>query len=213
MYPNNTNSTSNGCSTNKDASSTGNDTTEEYSKKYSLYLHNCSFARNPKIPVSLSPNNGGRNTSLIDISLAVRRGELVGVVGGMASGKSTLISALSGEIKKTRGSLNVFDKVVYVPNRPWLKSGTIRDNISFGANTTQQSINRSKLYEKVNDIFQQNYIFAHYSKSQIFVQNFNCDKTPNIFTSFSPKLFLAIFLLKSKLSTAKKSKNHNIFTQ
>ena len=130
----------------------------------------------------------------------------MGVVGGMASGKSTLISALSGEIKKTRGSLNVFDKVVYVPNRPWLKSGTIRDNISFGANTTQQSINRSKLYEKVNDIFQQNYIFAHYSKSQIFVQKFNFDKTPNIFTSFSPKLFLTIFLVKSKLTTAKKSR-------
>ena len=129
-----------------------NEDTEEYSKKYSLYLRNCSFARNPKIPVSLSPNNGGRNTSLTDISLAVRRGELVGVVGGMASGKSTLISALSGEIKKTKGSLNIFDKVVYVPNRPWLKSGSIRDNISFGATTQQQSNTnyRSKLYEKVS---------------------------------------------------------------
>ena len=27
----------------------------------------------------------------------------------------------------------------------------------------------------------------HYSKSQIFVQKFNFDKKPNIFTSFSPK--------------------------
>ena len=39
---------------------------------------------------------------------------------------------------------------------------------------------------------------SHYSKRQIFVQN--------IFTSFSPKIFLTIFLVKSKLSTAKKSK-------
>ena len=145
LYPNNGNSTSNGTTNNANANG-ANEDTEEYSKKYSLYLRNCSFARNPKIPVSLSPNNGGRNTSLTDISLAVRRGELVGVVGGMASGKSTLISALSGEIKKTRGSLNIFDKLVYVPNRPWLKTGTIRDNISFGAT----SIHRSKLYEKVS---------------------------------------------------------------
>ena len=29
---------------------------------------------------------------------------------------------------------------------------------------------------------------------------------PNVFTSFSPKIFLTIFLVKSKLSTAKKSK-------
>ena len=31
-------------------------------------------------------------------------------------------------------------------------------------------------------------------------------QNPNIFTSFSPKFFLTIFLVKSKLSTAKKSK-------
>ena len=29
----------------------------------------------------------------------------------------------------------------------------------------------------------------HYSKSQNFVQKFNLDKIPNIFTSFSPKFF------------------------
>ena len=31
-------------------------------------------------------------------------------------------------------------------------------------------------------------------------------QNPNIFTSFSPKFFLTIFFVKSKLSTAKKSK-------
>ena len=47
--------------------------------------------------------------------------------------------------------------------------------------------------------------FSHYSKSQIFVQKFNFDKTPT-FSRFSPKIFLTIFFVKSKLSTAKKSK-------
>ena len=53
---------------------------------------------------------------------------------------------------------------------------------------------------------------AHYSKSQFFVQKFNFDKWqyPNIFTSFSPKFFWAIFLVKSKLSTAKQSKTTTI---
>ena len=50
------------------------------------------------------------------------------------------------------------------------------------------------------------FTFSHYSKSQIFVQKFNFDKTPNIFTSFSAKLFWTIFLVKSKLSTARKPK-------
>ena len=40
----------------------------------------------------------------------------------------------------------------------------------------------------------------------IVVQKFNFDKKPNIFTSFSTKFFLTIFLVKSKLSTAKMSK-------
>ena len=48
---------------------------------------------------------------------------------------------------------------------------------------------------------------SHYSNRQIFVQKFNFDKKKtNIFTSFSPKFLLTIFLVKSKLSTAKKSK-------
>ena len=46
-------------------------------------------------------------------------------------------------------------------------------------------------------------ISAHYSKSQIFVQKFNFDKTPTV---FHPNFFSTIFLVKSKLSTTKKSK-------
>ena len=47
--------------------------------------------------------------------------------------------------------------------------------------------------------------FSHYSKSQIFVQKFNFDKTQTFSRVFHP-IFLTIFLVKSKLSTAKKSK-------
>ena len=51
---------------------------------------------------------------------------------------------------------------------------------------------------------------AHYSKSQIFVQKFNFYKTFS--RVFHPKIFLTIFLVKSKLSTAKKSKTAAFFT-
>ena len=54
-------------------------------------------------------------------------------------------------------------------------------------------------------------ILAHYSKSQIFVQKFNFDKTPR-FSRVFHQIFLTIFLVKSMLSTAKKVQNHNIFT-
>ena len=48
--------------------------------------------------------------------------------------------------------------------------------------------------------------WAHYSKSQIFVQKFNFDNPPTFSRVFHPTFFLTIFLVKSKLSTAKKSK-------
>ena len=43
-------------------------------------------------------------------------------------------------------------------------------------------------------------------KKSDFCPKFQFWPNPNIFTSFSPKIFLTIFLVKSKLSTAKKSK-------
>ena len=46
----------------------------------------------------------------------------------------------------------------------------------------------------------------HYSKSQIFVQKFNFDKTSTFSRVFHQKHFWQFFLVKSKLSTAKKSK-------
>ena len=47
---------------------------------------------------------------------------------------------------------------------------------------------------------------SHYSKSQIFVQKFNFDKTPTFSRVFHPTFFLTIFLVKSKLSIAEKFK-------
>ena len=46
---------------------------------------------------------------------------------------------------------------------------------------------------------------THFEKSN-FCPKIQFWQNPNIFTSFSPKYFLTIFLVKSKFSTAKKSK-------
>ena len=55
------------------------------------------------------------------------------------------------------------------------------------------------------------YISAYLIMHTLFEKSNFCPKiqfwpNPNIFTSFSPKIFLTIFLVKSKLSSAKKSK-------
>ena len=50
-------------------------------RHFAVLLKNCYFARNPKIPVTLNPSTDQKNVSLVDISLAIKRGELVGVIG------------------------------------------------------------------------------------------------------------------------------------
>jgi len=52
-------------------------------------------------------------------------------------------------------------------------------------------------------------IATHYSKSQFFVQKFNFDKI-STFSRVFTQIFLTIFLVESKLSTAKKSKTTTI---
>ena len=56
---------------------------------------------------------------------------LVGEVGG---GKSSLLSALSGELTPFEGCCETETgaKIGYVPQTPWVMSGTLRDNILRG---------------------------------------------------------------------------------
>ena len=47
----------------------------------------------------------------------MKQGGLVAVVGGVGSGKSSLISALLGDLRREGGHLNVSASVAYVPQQ------------------------------------------------------------------------------------------------
>uniref|UniRef100_A0A8C5A8A0 ABC-type glutathione-S-conjugate transporter n=1 Tax=Gadus morhua TaxID=8049 RepID=A0A8C5A8A0_GADMO len=66
------------------------------------------------------------------ISLDVGRGKLVAVVGAVGSGKSSLISAILGELHSVKGFVNLQGSVAYVPQQAWIQNATLRDNILFG---------------------------------------------------------------------------------
>ncbi|XP_061183962.1 multidrug resistance-associated protein 1-like isoform X1 [Saccostrea echinata] len=70
--------------------------------------------------------------ALRDIDFKIPPGKLVAVVGQVGSGKSSLLSALLGEMEKISGSVNVFGSVAYVPQQAWIQNATVRDNILFG---------------------------------------------------------------------------------
>ena len=52
------------------------------------------------------------------------------MVGAVGSGKSSLLSALLGEMKRTRGVVNVFGKVAYVPQQAWIQNTTLQASFS-----------------------------------------------------------------------------------
>ncbi|PWN24109.1 hypothetical protein BCV69DRAFT_275444 [Microstroma glucosiphilum] len=68
--------------------------------------------------------------------LTVRRGSLVVVVGGVGSGKSSLLRALLGDMQEVSpggpGDLRLGGDVAYCPQSAWLLSATVRENIVFG---------------------------------------------------------------------------------
>lgn len=76
---------------------------------------------------------GHRGTFLLDnVSATFQDKEFVGMIGSIGSGKSSLLRAIVGELETCQGSISSSPKTAYVPQIPWLFSGTVRENIVFG---------------------------------------------------------------------------------
>lgn len=69
--------------------------------------------------------------NLDNIDLEIRQGQLVAVVGRVGSGKSSLMSALLGDMYKTSGNVNINGSLAYVPQQAWIQNATVRQNIVF----------------------------------------------------------------------------------
>jgi ABC-type multidrug transport system fused ATPase/permease subunit len=94
--------------------------------------------------VSLKYKNGGEN-SLTDISFSAKKGDVIGIIGGTGSGKTSLVNLIPAFYKATEG--NVFvngqnvktlpteklrNKIGIVPQKAVLFKGTIRENMLWG---------------------------------------------------------------------------------
>ncbi len=79
-----------------------------------------------------------------DLSLTVRRGEKIGIVGPSGAGKTTLVDIILGLLVPTSGSvsidgLSIYEDIVgwqktigYIPQAIYLSDDTLRRNIAFG---------------------------------------------------------------------------------
>ena len=60
-----------------------------------------------------------------DLTLQVKAGDLIGVCGRVGCGKSTLLNSLLGETYIIKGTGAANRDIGYVPQRPFVLSGTI----------------------------------------------------------------------------------------
>jgi ABC-type multidrug transport system fused ATPase/permease subunit len=54
------------------------------------------------------------------------------VIGSIGSGKSSLLAALAGEMRRTHGTLSFGGSRALCSQYPWIQNSTIKDNITFG---------------------------------------------------------------------------------
>lgn len=102
--------------------------------------------------------------SLVDINVEVQPGILVAVVGPVGCGKSSLLSAILGDMYKQSGFVNTHvsrfrhfcgcsaanitlflsqGTIAYVPQQAWIRNATLKDNITIG------DTKNDKFYEEV----------------------------------------------------------------
>ncbi|XP_042372716.1 multidrug resistance-associated protein 5-like, partial [Plectropomus leopardus] len=78
------------------------------------------------------PHRPRLQSTLHCITLSVQQGKLVGVCGSVGSGKTSLISAILGQMTVLEGSVAVRGRLAYVAQKAWILNATLRDNILFG---------------------------------------------------------------------------------
>lgn len=75
-----------------------------------------------------------RPNTLQNIDLEIPNGKLIGVIGPVGSGKSSLMQVILRELPLKSGSIGVNGSVSYASQEPWVFAATARQNIIFGTN-------------------------------------------------------------------------------
>ncbi|KAF2882882.1 hypothetical protein ILUMI_23292 [Ignelater luminosus] len=96
---------------------------------------------NAKSTVAIALNNitakwnpNSVDDALTNLNVMIEKGKLIGVIGTVGSGKSSLLQTILGELHIINGNLEVNGKLSYASQEPWVFAATIRQNIIFGQN-------------------------------------------------------------------------------
>ena len=109
--------------------------------------------------------------SLSQLSMTIKKGDFIGIIGETGSGKSTLINLIIGLLKPLEGKVEVdelninsnlsawYKNIGYIPQSVYLVDDTIRKNIAFGLredniddNLIKQAIEKANLTKFLNEL-------------------------------------------------------------
>lgn len=71
-------------------------------------------------------------TFIHDVNLSIKKGSLTAIVGNVGSGKSSMLSAMLGEMECVSGQVFSSGTFAYCPQQAWIESSTVQENITFG---------------------------------------------------------------------------------
>eukprot|EP00357_Protocruzia_adherens_P031519 CAMPEP_0115001824 /NCGR_PEP_ID=MMETSP0216-20121206/17633_1 /TAXON_ID=223996 /ORGANISM="Protocruzia adherens, Strain Boccale" /LENGTH=1370 /DNA_ID=CAMNT_0002367287 /DNA_START=20 /DNA_END=4132 /DNA_ORIENTATION=+ len=98
-------------------------------------------------------SNDGLGPVLSDINLEIPSGQFVAIVGDVGSGKSSLLSAMIGDIEEydsaevqTKPSVRILKNLAYSSQEPWLQNMTVKENVLYGKELNQD------LYDHVLEV-------------------------------------------------------------
>jgi len=90
--------------------------------------------------------SGGRTAvepfKLTNLTFTVGRNELLAVIGTVGCGKTSLLSALAGDMRMTEGTARMGATRAFCPQSAWIQNTSVRNNILFGKEYDEEWYNR-----------------------------------------------------------------------
>ncbi|KAJ3417589.1 Canalicular multispecific organic anion transporter 2 [Chytridiales sp. JEL 0842] len=85
-----------------------------------------------KEEAAIEPTAVSETFTLQNINIHIKKGSLTAIIGSVGSGKSSLLQALVGEMRRVQGDVTLRGSMGWCPQAAWIFNATVKDNILFG---------------------------------------------------------------------------------